>query len=189
MSQFPTTTSAVVKTFMFPITWPPTTCPSLSERAAWRCPSSARVPTSETISCLPSTSIIWLRQNQSQKSYNVSLLQLAQITNPGEKNWYGIGEWGKKLKHWLKLLAISTHKIDFAFDGSQIQTCGEVGVDFHTVSYISTPGDGGAGGGVTRQRFILGESLPGSQTTYPFIYNFRRKRYPSPLRIPSTDIW
>ena len=147
MSQFPTTTSAVVKTFMFPITWPPTTCPSLSERAAWRCPSSARVPTSETISCLPSTSIIWLRQNQSQKSYNVSLLQLAQITNPGEKNWYGIGEWGKKLKHWLKLLAISTHKIDFAFDGSQIQTCGEVGVDFHTVSYISTPGDGGAGGG------------------------------------------
>ena len=58
----------------------------------------------------------------------VSLLQLAHITEPGEKKyWYGAGGWSKKLKHWLKLLAISTYKIDFAFDGSQIQTRGEVG--------------------------------------------------------------
>ena len=55
-----------------------------------------------------------------------------------EKNWYGIGGWGKKPKHWLKLLAISTYKIDFALDGSHIQTCGEVGVDFHRGSYICT---------------------------------------------------
>lgn len=50
---------------MFPITWPPTTCPSLSEREAWRCPSSASVPTSETISCLPLTSIIWIETTYS----------------------------------------------------------------------------------------------------------------------------
>ena len=40
-------------------------------------------------------------------------------------------------------MTISTHKIDFAFDGSQIQTCGEVGVDFHRASYISTRVVGG----------------------------------------------
>ena len=34
------------------------------------------------------------------------------------KGWYGGGGWTKKLKHWLKLMAISTFKIDFAFDGS-----------------------------------------------------------------------
>lgn len=45
----------------------------------------------------------------------------------GKKYWYGAGGWSKKLKHWLKLLAISAYKIDFAFDGSQIQTRGEVG--------------------------------------------------------------
>ena len=64
-----------------------------------------------------------------KKSYNVSLLQLAHITDPGGggEYWYGAGGWSKKLKHWLKLLAISTYKIDFAFDGSHIQTRGEVG--------------------------------------------------------------
>lgn len=55
--------------------------------------------------------------------YNWLILQ----NQGGKKYWYGAGGWSKKLKHWLKLLAISTYKIDFAFDGSQIQTRGEVG--------------------------------------------------------------
>ena len=54
--------------------------------------------------------------------YNWLILQ-----TQGEKYWYGARGWSKKVKHWLKLLAISTYKIDFAFDGSQIQTRGEVG--------------------------------------------------------------
>ena len=55
--------------------------------------------------------------------YNWLILQ----TQEKKKYWYGAGGWSKKLKHWLKLLAISAYKIDFAFDGSQIQTRGEVG--------------------------------------------------------------
>ena len=68
VSQFPMTTSAVVKTFMFPITWPPMTLPSLSEREACRCPSSASVPMSETISCLPLTSMIWRNRKRTLKT-------------------------------------------------------------------------------------------------------------------------
>ena len=104
MSQFPMTTSAVVKTFMFPITWPPTTCPSLSERAALRFPSSARVPTSETISCPPSTSIIWLIKTKSIAKKVIMFLyyNLSSYYRPrGKKNWCGAGGWSKKLKHWL----------------------------------------------------------------------------------------
>ena len=58
--------------------------------------------------------------------YNWLILQ-TQAGGGGGEYWYGAGGWIKKQKHWLKLLAISTYKIDFAFDGSQIQTRGEVG--------------------------------------------------------------
>ena len=133
------TTSAVVKTFMFPITWPPTTCPSLSERAALRFPSSARVPTSETISCPPSTSIIWLIKTKSIAKKVIMFLyyNLCSYYRPrGKKNWCGAGGWSKKLKHWLTVTGNFNTQNRFCFWWQSDPTCGEVGVDFHRASYI-----------------------------------------------------
>ena len=88
---------------------------------------------------------------------------MAHITEPGEKKyWYGGGGWSKKLKHWLKLLAISTYKIDFAFDGSQIQTRGEVGqISTEPVEVVVVVGEaGGGGGGVYWAKFYMGRLCP-----------------------------
>lgn len=80
-------------------------------------------------------------------------------------------EWGRGIgiSYWQ----FSTHKLDFAFDGSQIQPCGEVGGDFTEPHSFQPGGVVVLGGGdlSTRHSFICG-ALPGSQTTYPFIYHF-----------------
>ena len=50
-------------------------------------------------------------------------------------NWLLLQTQGKKILEWGRGIGISywqfsTHKLDFAFDESQIQPCGEVGGDF-----------------------------------------------------------
>ena len=113
--------------------------------------------------------------------YNWLLLQ-----TQGKKNT-GMGQGD-----WHKLLAIFNPQIRFCFWWKPDPTMwGSVG-RFHRASFISTRWGGGVGGGggdlSTRHSFICG-ALPGSQTTYPFIYHFWPKWYHSPPRIPSTNKW
>ena len=63
-------------------------------------------------------------------------------------------------------MAISTYKIDFAFDGSQIQTRGEVGqISTEPVEVVVVVGEAGGGGWGLLDKVLYGEALPGSQTT------------------------
>lgn len=112
--------------------------------------------------------------------YNWLLLQ-----TQGKKNT-GMGQGD-----WHKLLAIFNPQIRFCFWWKPDPTMWGSGGRFHRASFISTRWGGGVGGGgdlSTRHSFICG-ALPGSQTTYPFIYHFWPKWYHSPPRIPSTNKW